>query len=86
MKPRHASKKLVVVMNHGPKMSRGKYAAQAIHAALLALNAHPGTPVVVIGGKASDIEGLPFKHSHGRRHMDKCGRTLHAAFGSPASL
>jgi PTH2 family peptidyl-tRNA hydrolase len=54
-------KKLVVVMNHGPKMTRGKFAAQAVHAALFACGAHPETPVVVISGSASTIEKMPIQ-------------------------
>jgi len=36
-------------------MSRGKYAAQAVHAALLALGVHPEVPVVVLGGSPDEI-------------------------------
>ena len=39
------------------KLSRGKYAAQAAHAALLLVGAHPGGRVVVLGGKREDVEG-----------------------------
>lgn len=48
--------KMRIFVNSDVKMSRGKYAAQAVHAALLAVGAHPGVPVVVLGARASDIE------------------------------
>lgn len=48
-------RKLVIVVNDRTRMSRGKYAAQAVHAALLALGVHPDVPVVVLGGSASEI-------------------------------
>src|SRR6185312_7157617 len=57
----HEGKKLVIVMNHGPKMTRGKFAAQAVHAALFAFGVHPETPVVVISGSQPDIESMPIK-------------------------
>ena len=82
--PDHYGQKLVVVMNHGPNMSRGKYAAQAIHAALLALGAHPGVPVVVIGGKASDIETMPFQIRDAGRTELKPGTLTAGAKWIPA--
>ncbi|BDZ52375.1 hypothetical protein GCM10025867_46160 (plasmid) [Frondihabitans sucicola] len=51
--------KMRILVNTGAKMSRGKYAAQAVHAALIAVGAHPGTPVVVLGGSREQIEALP---------------------------
>lgn len=48
-------RKLVILVNDRITMSRGKYAAQAVHAALLALGVHPGVPVVVLGGRPSEI-------------------------------
>jgi PTH2 family peptidyl-tRNA hydrolase len=51
--------RLLVRLNSNIKMTRGKAAAQAIHAALLLLRAHPGTPVIVLGGKPSEIEVMP---------------------------
>jgi PTH2 family peptidyl-tRNA hydrolase len=47
--------RLVILMNDSVKMSRGKFAAQAVHAALLAVGAHPGVAVVVLGAKADQI-------------------------------
>jgi PTH2 family peptidyl-tRNA hydrolase len=51
--------KLVVVVNENVTMSRGKYAAQAVHAALLAAGAHHGGPVVVLGGSEAEVRGMP---------------------------
>lgn len=59
--PDQSGKKLVVVMNHGPKMTRGKFAAQAVHAALFACGVHPETPVVVISGSTAAIEVMPIQ-------------------------
>jgi len=56
--PLSAGKRLVIRVNTNAEMSRGKYAAQAVHAALLAVGAHPGGPVIVLGGKASEIEEM----------------------------
>lgn len=52
------SDKLRIYMNNNVKMSRGKYAAQAVHAALLAVGAHPNTAVVVLGTKPKDLEAM----------------------------
>jgi PTH2 family peptidyl-tRNA hydrolase len=51
--------KLRIFVNSNAKMSRGKYAAQAVHAALLAVGAHPGVAVVVLGANKGQIEKLP---------------------------
>lgn len=48
-------KRLVIRVNSDVKMSRGKYAAQAVHAALILLGAHRGWPVIVLGAHARDI-------------------------------
>lgn len=50
--------KLKIFMNTNIKMSRGKYAAHAVHAALTAAGVHPDIPVVVLGGKPRDIEKM----------------------------
>lgn len=47
--------RLVIRLNSNVKMSRGKAAAQAVHAALELVGAHPHTPVIVLGGSASDV-------------------------------
>jgi PTH2 family peptidyl-tRNA hydrolase len=47
--------RIYINTNVGKKMSRGKFAAHAVHAALLAAGVHPGTPVVVLGAKPRDI-------------------------------
>lgn len=51
-----AEERLVIKVRSG--LSRGKYAAAAVHAALLHLGVHPGTPVIVLGANAGDIEGM----------------------------
>lgn len=48
-------RRLVILVNDQVKMSRGKYAAQAVHAALLALGVHPEVPVIVLGGSPAEI-------------------------------
>ena len=39
-------------------MSRGKYAAAAVHAALKAVDAHPNVPVIVLGSSPAKIKDL----------------------------
>lgn len=53
--------RLVIHVNSNLKMSRGKYAAQAVHAALQAVGAHPGTPVIVLGASPEKILTLPVR-------------------------
>lgn len=53
--PERRGRKLAIVVNDRVTMTRGKYAAQAVHAALLAARVHPGGPVVVLGGSAADV-------------------------------
>ena len=48
-------RRLVILVNDRAHMSRGKYAAQAVHAALEALGVHPGVPVIVLGGSPAEI-------------------------------
>lgn len=48
--------KIRIFLNSGAGMSRGKAAAHAVHAALIAYGVHPGLPVVVLGAKLRDIE------------------------------
>lgn len=50
--------KVRIFLNTNANMSRGKAAAQAVHAALMAAGVHPGIPVVVLGGKSQDIENM----------------------------
>lgn len=50
--------RVVIHVNHSANMSRGKYAAQAVHAALLAAGVHPGKAVIVLGAKKEEIEEL----------------------------
>lgn len=51
-------RRLVILVNDRIRMSRGKYAAQAVHAALLALGVHPECPVIVLGGSPAEISKL----------------------------
>lgn len=61
-------KKLVIHLNTNIKMSRGKAAAHAVHAALMAAGVHPDIPVVVLGSKPRDIEKM-------RTHIHDAGHT-----------
>jgi PTH2 family peptidyl-tRNA hydrolase len=62
--------KLRIFMNSNAKMSRGKYAAHAVHAALTFYGVHPGTPVVVLGAKPRDIEQMTtFIRDEGRTEL-----------------
>lgn len=45
-------------VNWNTGMSRGKYAAAAVHAALTAAGVHPGVPVIVLGGQRGHIERM----------------------------
>lgn len=45
-------------VNSNAKMSRGRYAAAAVHAALTAAGVHPGVPVIVLGGQRDHIEKM----------------------------
>jgi PTH2 family peptidyl-tRNA hydrolase len=48
-------RRLVILVNDDVRMTRGKQAAQAVHAALLALGVHPGCPVVVLNSTSTEI-------------------------------
>lgn len=50
--------KMRIYLNTNIKMSRGKAAAHAVHAALSSLGVHPGVPVVVLGMKPRAIERM----------------------------
>lgn len=52
---------LKILVNSNAKMSRGKYAAQAVHAALSAAGVHPGCPVIVLGATPAEIEKCSVK-------------------------
>lgn len=47
--------KVRILVNSNSNMSRGKYAAAAVHAALTAAGVHPGLPVIVLGGQRDDV-------------------------------
>lgn len=52
------SDRMIILVNSDAKMSRGKYAAAAVHAALLSVGAHHDGPVIVLGGKRSEVEAM----------------------------
>jgi PTH2 family peptidyl-tRNA hydrolase len=63
--PLSGNKKLIeeegrmrIWVNSDTGMSRGKYAAAAVHAALTAAGVHPGVPVIVLGGQRDHIERM----------------------------
>ena len=45
-----------IVIHANSNVSRGKFAAAAVHAALTAAGVHPGLPVIVLGAKPAEIE------------------------------
>lgn len=47
--------RLVIIVNDQVNMSRDKYAAQAVHAALMAFGIHTDRPVIVLGGSSAEI-------------------------------
>lgn len=51
-----SQRRLVVRINNNAKMSRGKAAAQAVHAALALYGIEQDYPVIVLGGKRHEIE------------------------------
>lgn len=60
-----------VVIYANSNVSRGKFAAAAVHAALTAAGAHPGLPVIVLGAKPGDIENLwTVIHDAGRTEVE----------------
>lgn len=62
--------RMVIRVNSNAGMSRGKFAAQAVHAALMLTGRHPGTPVVVLGGSPAEIEDMDVVvHDAGRTEV-----------------
>jgi PTH2 family peptidyl-tRNA hydrolase len=61
-------RRFVILVNDRAKLSRGKYAAQAVHAALLALGVHPEVPVIVLGASPTEIAKM-------RTQVRDAGRT-----------
>lgn len=63
------------------KLGRGEYAAQAVHAALLLVSAHPGERVVVLRGTREDVEGSStVVTDSGRTEVDPGTVTAGASF------
>lgn len=66
----HEDERVVIYLNNGISMSRGKAASQAVHAALMLLDVHPGTAVVVLGGSKEQIlECDQYVHDAGRTEL-----------------
>ena len=66
-----SEKKFRIYVNTDEKMSRGKYAAAAVHAALFAAGVHPDIPVIVLGAPRHDIETLTtVVHDAGRTEVN----------------
>lgn len=64
-------KRMVIRMNSNATMSRGKYAAQAVHAALRLAGVTDVGAVVVLGAKPREILELPvFIHDQGRTELE----------------
>lgn len=51
-------RKMRIFLNSNITMSRGKAAAHAVHAALLAAGIHPDVPIIVLGAKPREIEQM----------------------------
>lgn len=69
--PERTGDRMVIYMNGNASMSRGKYAAQAVHAALMLAGVHHGGPVVVLGGKPRDIKDMPIVvHDAGHTELE----------------
>lgn len=62
--------RLVVRVNSNVTMSRGKAAAQAVHAALRLLGVHHGGAVIVLGANTATINDMPVTiHDAGRTEL-----------------
>lgn len=60
-----------VVIHANSNVSRGKFAAAAVHAALTAADVHPDLPVIVLGAKPADIGMLrTVIHDAGRTEVE----------------
>ena len=61
-----------IVIHANSNVSRGKFAAAAVHAALTAAGVHPGQAVIVLGAKPRDIEHLgTVIHDAGRTEVEQ---------------
>lgn len=79
--------RLVIYLNSDAKMSRGKYAAQAVHAALIAFGVHPGVPVIVLGERGADVERhLTVVRDAGRTEIEPGTVTAGTDWQPPVSL
>lgn len=52
-------RRMMIRIANGNRMSRGKYAAQAVHAALALVGAHPGCAVIVLGATKDQVLSMP---------------------------
>lgn len=64
----YGNKKLRIYLNRTLDITPGKFAAHAVHAALLAFGVHPGVPVVVLEKGPTKIEQM-------RIHVRDAGHT-----------
>lgn len=64
----YGEKKLRIYLNRKLDITPGKFAAHAVHAALLAFGVHPGVPVVVLEKGPTKIEEM-------RIHVRDAGHT-----------
>jgi PTH2 family peptidyl-tRNA hydrolase len=72
--------RLKIIVNDRVTMSRGKYAAQAVHAALMAFGVHHGGPVIVLGGSPAEIEECAIQiRDAGRTEVEQGTLTAGAA-------
>lgn len=63
--------KVRIYVNSNSHMSRGKYAAAAVHAALTAAGVHPGLPVVVLGAQRDHVvKHTTVIHDAGRTEVE----------------
>jgi PTH2 family peptidyl-tRNA hydrolase len=75
-------KRLVIRINKNLKMSPHKAAAQAVHAALMLVDAHPGTPVIVLtGGRQTVLDQEVHVVDEGRTEIPPGSITAGASWG-----
>lgn len=74
----------LVIRVRSDGLTRGKAAAAAVHAALIHLGEHPGTPVIVLGANKAEIEAMPtVVRDAGRTEVEPGTVTAGAAWEPP---